>query len=314
LAADSQMDKPLIVIVGPTASGKSALALDLAAAFRGEVVGCDSVQLYRGFDIGAAKVLPEERRGIPHHMLDLLDPRETCTAGDYGRRARAVLQEISGRGRLPIVVGGTGFYLKALLDGLPELPERDDPLRTRLELREAVRPGTLHRLLRRLDPASAARIHANDTQKLIRALEVRVLTRENMPPRSAASPLTGYRILEVGLSPDRAELHRVLEQRSRWMFDSGLLNEVRRLLSSGCTGEEKPFESLGYKQALMHIRGELTLDQAIASTTLETRQFAKRQWTWFRRDPRVLWIEGFGTETAVIEKCFAVVRGFVSMD
>lgn len=285
--------------------------MHLAALFAGEIVNCDSLQLYRGFDIGTAKTPAGERRGIPHHLFDVLDASVTCSAGEYAREARPVIREISRRGRLPMVVGGTGFYLRALLEGLPELPKRDEALRARLAEREKRRPGALHRLLSRLEPAAAARIHARDVRKLVRALEVRMLTGAPMPARESGAPLAGYRVLALGLAPDRARLHEALAARTEAMFARGLLEEVRGLLARGCTGREKPFESLGYKQALAHLRGEIPLAEAIASTMIETRQYAKRQLTWFRRDARIQWLEGFGTEDRVVHDAQALVRRFL---
>src|ERR1700722_7891736 len=208
----------LATIVGPTGSGKSALALCLAQQFGGEIVNCDSLQLYRGFDIGTAKTPPGERRGIPHHLFDVLTPQESYSAGEYAREARKVIAEIAGRGRLPIVVGGTGFYLRALLEGLPALPGRDEPLRERLLVRERLRPGSLHRLLTRLEPGAAARIHANDVQKTMRALEVRLLTQQALPPPAEAQALEGYSVIKLGLDPDRTALQQRLETRTREMF------------------------------------------------------------------------------------------------
>jgi tRNA dimethylallyltransferase len=286
------MDHTLIAVVGPTGAGKSALALDLAEALSGEIVNCDSLQFYRGFDIGTAKTPVSERRGIPHHLFDVLEPQNGYSAGDYARDARAVLAGIAARGRVPVVVGGTGFYLRALLEGLPGLPGRNEALRADLAKREQARPGVLHRLLKRLEPGASARIHPNDVQKLIRALEIRVLT-GGAPPESG-EPLRDYRVLKIGLDPDRAQLFARLDARVQAMFSGGLVEEVRGLLERGATGMEKPFESLGYKQALQHIRGQVTLEQAIESTQLETRQYAKRQWTWFRRDAEVQWLKGFG--------------------
>jgi tRNA dimethylallyltransferase len=306
------MELPLVSIVGPTGSGKSQLALRVAENFAGEVVNCDSLQLYRGLDVGTAKIPPAERRGIPHHMLDVLSPREGYSAGEYARYGRRILREISSRSHLPVIAGGTGFYLNALLNGLPELPERDAALRGQLTEREARRPGTLHRLLHRLEPAAAARVHARDVQKTMRALEVRLLTRESLPPPESAEPLRGYRTLKIGLNPPRAALHELLDARVREMFRTGLIGEVEKLLASGCTGDEKPFESLGYKQTIQYLRGDIGLDQAIASTQLETRQYAKRQWTWFRRDAEIVWLAGFGGSPEVIEECLRLVREFVS--
>jgi tRNA dimethylallyltransferase len=301
----------LVTIAGPTGAGKSSLALRLAAEFDGEIVNCDSLQLYRGFDIGTAKTPEDQRRGIPHRMIDVLDPAEGYSAGDYARTARSVLAEISARGRLPIVVGGTGFYLRALLDGLPQLPEKDEAIRQRLAERETRHAGSMHRILRRLDPAAAARIHANDTHKLIRALEVRILTGVPAPPRKRSDALEGYLTLKLGVNPDRKALHEVLDARAREMFLSGLVEEVRGLIAAGCSGDEKPFESLGYRQALEHLRGKLSLEQAIAATQIETRQYAKRQWTWFRRDREIVWLDGFGSSPEVIEKAVKLVRKHV---
>lgn len=303
--------RPLIAVAGPTGGGKSALALKLAETFRGEIVNCDSLQLYRGFDIGTAKIPEPQRRGIAHHLIDVLDAGEVYSAGDYARDARRTIHEISAREHLPIIAGGTGFYLRALLDGLPELPDRDEALRERLAARERRRPRSLHRILSRLDPAAASRIHARDTQKLIRALEIRVLTREPAPPRPSAEPLGGYRTLKFGLNPDRAVLYALLDARAVEMFRCGLVEEVKGLLEAGYTGREKPFESLGYRQALEHVHGSMTLEEAIASTQLETRQYAKRQWTWFRGDPQIRWLSGFGNTPSVIEQCLEMVEKFI---
>ena len=291
---------PLVTVAGPTGSGKSTLAQHLAGRFAGEIVNCDSLQLYRGFDIGTAKTPLADRGQVPHHLFDVLTPQESYSAGEYAHAARAIIADISARGRLPIVVGGTGFYLRALLDGLPALPERDDPLRARLLARESVRPGSLHRILVRLDPLAAARIHARDVQKTLRALEVRLLTQRAMPPPADARPLEGFAIVKLGLDPDRTELHRRLEARTSAMFEYGLVEEVRGLLAHGAAGDEKPFESLGYKQAVLYLRGSLTREEAITSTLIETRQYAKRQWTWFRRDYAIHWLRGFGDEAEII--------------
>lgn len=299
---------PLAIVAGPTGAGKSALAIELALQFRGEIVNYDSLQLYRGFDIGTAKTPVAERRGVPHHLLDVLDCTAGYSAGEYCRAGRAVLREISGRGRLPILVGGTGFYLKALLEGLPRLPESDERLRAKLAAKEKRKPGTLDRLLSRLDPAAAARIHANDVQKLTRALEIRLTTGKLLPPREEAAPLEGFEAIKIGLNPDRDELRRRLDGRVVAMFEQGLLDEIRRLLAEGATGEEKPFEALGYKQGLAHLRGKLTLAEAIESTQVETRQYAKRQLTWFRRDPDIRWLAGFGDDAAIQKKAAELVR------
>lgn len=290
---------PLLIVAGPTGAGKSNLAIHLAQVFRGELVNCDSLQLYRGFDIGTAKTPVSERHGVPHHLFDVLDPEMVHSAGDYSRLARAAIGQITERGKLPIVVGGTGFYLRALLEGLPALPPRDEELRARLMVKEERRPGALHRLLARLEPAAAARIQAGDVQRLVRALEVRLLTEAPLPSPAEAKPLTGYKILQFGLDPPREELKAAIARRTQQMFDGGLIGEVRSLLASGLTGAEKPFESLGYKEALAHVRGEMSLEQAIEATEIGTRQYAKRQMTWFRKDPQIHWLHGFGSDPAI---------------
>ena len=309
-------ERPLVVIVGPTASGKTDLALRVAETFAGEIVNCDALQLYRGFDIGTAKTPAVARRCIPHHLFDVLDPPKRFSAGDYARAAREVIAGISARGHLPLVVGGTGFYLRALLDGLPALPGRDELLRRRLGGREQRRPGALHRLLTRLEPSAAARIHRNDLQKLIRALEIRLLTRAPLPPPSTARSFEGFRLLQLGLAPERALLAEAIAVRTRQMFQAGLIEEVRALLDQGLSGDEKPFESLGYKQALAHLRGQLSLDQAIAATEIETRQYAKRQLTWFRgpskQDAGIVWFAGFGSDPSIADAGTEAVRKFLS--
>jgi len=309
------VDRPLIAIVGPTASGKSALALHLASAFLGEIVSCDALQLYRGFDIGTAKVPADGRARIPHHLIDALPPQMSFSAGEYARAAREIIEEITLRGHVPFVVGGSGFYLRALLYGLPSLPGRDELLRKRLSARELRRPGSLHKLLRRLEPSAAARIHPRDVQKTTRALEIRLLTRSALPPPSMAGSLEGFRLLQIGLSPERSRLAEAISARTRQMFAAGLVDEVRNLLSQGLSGDEKPFQSLGYKQALACIRGQLTVEQAVESTEIETRQYSKRQLTWFRgtatQQNQTSWATGFGSDPEVMEMCLEMVRKFL---
>jgi tRNA dimethylallyltransferase len=294
-------DRPLIVIAGPTGSGKSELALRVAEALAGEVLSCDSLQIYRHLDIGTAKLKPEARRGIPHHMLDVAEPDEQFSAGEFARRSRVILEEIAARGRLPIVAGGTGFYLRALVDGLFPGPPRDDVLRARLAERESRRPGALHRLLRRFDPAAAARIHARDVQKLIRAMEVCLLTRRSMSEAFTAGrdALQGFRVLKLGVDPPREALYRKLDERCLWMFHNGLVDEVRRILFLGFRPDLKPLESHGYRQALQYLRGDLGLEQAVFHAQRNTRRYAKRQWTWFRQEKGLEWFRGFGDEPGV---------------
>jgi tRNA dimethylallyltransferase len=306
------VDRLLLVIAGPTGAGKTSLALDIAAPNRaleprGEIVNCDSLQLYRGFDIGTAKTPLADRRNIPHHLFDVLEPANGYSAGDYARLARQAIAAIGDRGRIPIVVGGAGFYLRALLQGLPELPSRDPGVRARLQAREGHRPGSLHRLLSRLEPETSRNIHPRDVQKTIRAVEIRLLTGAALPRPDAADPLPGFQVLKIGLNPDRSQLFMRLDQRAESMFSGGLIEEVRSLLAHGASGDEKPFESLGYRQAIQYIRGEVTIEQAILSTQTGTRQYAKRQWTWFRRDAEIRWLDGFGDEPETIRQALELV-------
>ncbi len=301
---------PLIAICGPTGAGKSEFAFRVAAEFPAEIVNCDSLQIYRYFDIGTAKPSASERNAVRHHLVDVADPCQVYTAGDYVRDARRALHEIALRGRLPLVVGGTGFYLKALLEGLFRGPQRSPELRERLRRRESQRPGTIHRLLRRLDPGSAARIHERDLQKSMRALEVCLLTRQPMTAliEEGRERLEDFGVLKIGLNPPRPELYRRLDERAERMFEAGLVLEAEGILRMGYTRAAKPFESLGYRQALQILKGECTLAEAIASTQQETRRYAKRQWTWFRRDPQIRWLDGFGGETKVQEGGLSMVQ------
>jgi tRNA dimethylallyltransferase len=278
--------KPLICIVGPTGAGKSELAIRMSESLDGEIVNCDSLQIYKGFDIGTAKTPVTERRGIPHHLFDIVEPEAVFTAGDYSRLARCTIAEIASRGKVPVVTGGTGFYLRALLNGLSPLPGRDERLRERLAKR-AANGGSLHRLLQHLDPESAERIHPNDVPKLTRALEIRILTGQPVGAQDPPDPLRGYTIRKIAVFPVREELYRRLDLRCVWMFENGLIEEVKGLLAKGVPETAKAFESLGYRQALAHLRGELSLVEAIAESQQLTRNYAKRQMTWFRREPGI---------------------------
>jgi tRNA dimethylallyltransferase len=302
--------QPLVVaILGPTGSGKTNLALDIAQLFDGELVGCDSVQIYRHFNLGSAKTPPSERRGIPHHLIDVVDPDRVFTAGEYARAGRVALAEITSRGKLPVVVGGTGFYLRALLEGLFPGPVRDEGLRERLARIEAQRRGFLHRLLRILDKPAAARIHLNDANKLTRAIEVSLLGRKPMSEQfeTGREPLAGYRVLKIGLAPHRAVLNRRLDERLARMFE-GLIGEVRSILAMGYPPSAKPFESLGYKEGLAVVEGRMTPEEALAAAQLATRQYAKRQMTWFRREKEVTWFEGFSEDRSVKTNAIALIR------
>jgi tRNA dimethylallyltransferase len=298
----------LVVLMGPTASGKTALSLEIAERFSGEIISCDSVAVYRGMEIGTAKPSPAERARIPHHLIDVADPDQPCTAGDYSRLARAAIADISARGRLPIVTGGTGLYLRALVDGLFPGPQRSEPLRERLRRSEAARgAGWLHRVLRRIDPASAALIHQNDQPKLIRGIEVTLAAGQ---PQSSAwregrDPLTGYRILRIGLDPDRKALYVRINARAAAMFDQGLLEETAGLLAR--YPDALALNSLGYRQAAACLRSEMTRAAAVESAQQGHRNYAKRQMTWFRREPDVAWLRGFGDEAEISEQAMRLI-------
>jgi len=298
----------VIAVLGPTGAGKSELALSIAQKFVGEVVNCDSLQIYRYFDIGTAKLPLEARCGITHHLIDILDPDQVFSAGEYARLARRVLEEVAVRGHLPVIAGGTGFYFRALVDGLFPGPSRDQGLRDRLSAHERRRPGSVYRLLGRFDAESAARIHPHDFPKLVRALEVCLLTRRATSElfRHGRDALRGYRVLKIGLAPPRDQLYQRLDQRAEQMFHGGLVEEVRGILARGFPPSAKPFESHGYRQALQLLTGELNLNEAIFYAQRNTRRYAKRQMTWFRQEQRMEWFSGFGddpvTQQAVLDR------------
>ena len=311
---DSQAKEPLLVaVVGPTASGKSSLGVHLAKQFSGEIVSCDSVAVYREFEIGTAKPSREERARVRHYLIDVADPREAFTAGEYARRARQVVAQIAGQGRLPIVVGGTGLYVRALLDGLFPGPQRSDELRERLRCRATEKGSVyLHRILQRLDAALAVKIHPNDAPKLIRAIEVCIASRQRMSElweQQGRKALCGFRILRIGLNPAREELYARINLRAARMFDDGLVQETRALLQQyGEARTVTPMNSLGYRQALQYLNGELTLDEAVAAAQQGHRNYAKRQMTWFRREPEITWLLGFGDNPTIRQQAGELVR------
>lgn len=294
---------PLIVLVGPTASGKTSLALRLAGEFDGEIVSCDSVAVYREMEIGTAKPSLEERALVQHHMIDIAWPDEACTAGDYSRLAREALSGITERGHLSIVAGGTGLYLRALIDGLfpspPTHPGRRELLRHRAETHG---PAYLHRLLARLDPVAATAIHANDVPKVVRAIEVSLAAKQPLTEQwqKGRDALTGYRILRLGLEPPRPLLYERINQRAAAMFDRGLVEETERLIER-YGWECRPLSSLGYAEAADVLKGELTREQAVAKAQQGHRNYAKRQATWFRRETDIHWLKGFGSEEVVAD-------------
>jgi tRNA dimethylallyltransferase len=298
----------LVVILGPTGSGKTSLSVALGHQFDGEIVSCDSVAVYQGLEIGSAKPSPDQRKQVPHHLLDVVTPDTFYTAGDYARAARAAIATVAGRGRLPIVTGGTGLYLRALLQGLFPGPQRSAALRERLLRKAETRgPDGLHRILKRLDPASAARIHANDVAKVIRAIEVTLAASQPMSEawKEGREPLTGYRVLRLGLDPERPQLYERINARASVMFAEGLVEETRELLAR--YGHSPALASLGYRQAAQYLEGSLTLEQAIAAASQGHRNYAKRQLTWFRREPEVRWLKGFGDDLSVYAEAECLV-------
>jgi tRNA dimethylallyltransferase len=293
---------PLIVVVGPTASGKSALAVALARALPAEIIACDSTQLYRGVNIGTAKPSQEERRGVVHHLMDVLDASDTAAAGGYRDLALSVLDDMRKRSSLPILTVGTGLYMRALLEGLADLPLRSEELRQRLRA-SSTKGGAmhLHRVLRRMDAEAAARIAPTDEQKLIRAIEVCILTRKPISElhRAGRKPLQGWRTVKIGLMPSREMLYERIDARTEAMIESGWLDEVRGLLAAGIAENAKIFDFIGYREMLAVLRGDLTTEKARTAIQLATRHYAKRQMTWFRKDKTVRWFAGTGDDAGV---------------
>ncbi|GAA3531886.1 tRNA (adenosine(37)-N6)-dimethylallyltransferase MiaA [Nocardioides daeguensis] len=281
---------PIVAIVGPTASGKTALSLDLAQALDGEVVNTDAMQVYRGMDIGTAKLPPAERRGIPHHVLDTLDVRDPATVAEFQGWARAAIADIRGRGATPVLVGGSALYTRAILDRF-EFPGTDPAVRARLESELAVVGSpALHARLRELDPPAAERIEVENGRRVVRALEVIEITGA---PFSANLPVQEYvdpRTVQLGVSIDRETLDQRIAVRVRRMFDDGLLEEVSRLLDEGLAEGRTAALAIGYRQAIAVLAGEMSVEEAIEKTSVATRQFARRQLAWWRNDPRITWL------------------------
>lgn len=289
------MAPALLAVVGPTASGKSALALRLAREHSGEIVSCDSLQVYRGLDIGSAKATAAERREVTHHLLDVVDPDEPFSAADYARLGRRALADIVARGRLAIVAGGTGLYLRALLEGLFEGPARDERLRRRLEgLADRFGVARLHRVLRRADPVAAARIPPRDRVRMVRALEVLHATGRPISAYHAVQTarLEGFDVMTLGLAPERERLREGVERRTAQMFERGLLGEVRGLLARGYGPTLRPLRAIGYRQAVAVVRGEMDPESARRDIVTETMRYAKRQMTWFRHQSDPVWAAG----------------------
>lgn len=281
-----------MVIVGPTAVGKTALSLAIAERFSGEIIGADSMQVYRHMDIGTAKPTLEERGRVRHHLIDVADPNERYQAARYATEALQACRDITDRGKVPLVVGGTGLYLHALIHGVFDMPLVAARLRADLQTR-LVEEGreALHRELHTVDPVSAARIHANDTQRLLRGLEIFMAT--GIPWSRHLTEQEKYtkiqKVLKIGLTCDRKTLYARINQRVDWMMETGLLEEVRHLLALGYDGQLNAMQSLGYRHMINYIEGRWPLDQAVEFLARDTRRFAKRQFTWFGRDPSIHW-------------------------
>jgi tRNA dimethylallyltransferase len=302
---------PLPVILGPTASGKSALAVVLAEKFGGEILACDSTQVYRGFDIGTAKPSQGELARATHHLLDLLGPEQLFTAGEYRKYAIDALDVVRRRGHVPILTAGTGLYLRALLEGLADVPLRSEELRQRLMRRAGKnRPGYLHRVLARMDAQAAARIAPQDTPKLVRAIEVCVLAGQPITEvfRKGRQQLEGFRPIKVGLNPPRTSLYERIDRRVLEMIDRGWLDEVKRLMNAGMPRDAKPFSFIGYAELREHLEGKRSLDSAVAAIQQATRRYAKRQVTWFRKEQDVRWFEGFGDDPEITKAILDYVR------
>jgi tRNA dimethylallyltransferase len=299
------LTKPLVVaVLGPTATGKSALAIALAERYRGEIVNCDSTAVYRGFDIGTDKPGPVERRGIPHHLIDIADPTDEYTAAQYARDAAAAIRDIHRGGGLPILAGGTGFYFRALTRGLFPGPGRDAVMRARLEKTAARRGvGFLHRMLERVDPSSAARVQPRDLKRIIRALEVFFLTGRPLTAHfsDTASPIPDVDVLAIGIRLPAAQISERVTRRVDEQFARGLLREIRTLLDRGIPESARPFGGLVYRQALEHLHGVRDEAATRALIAQENRRYARRQLIWFRKEPNLIWFDGPGESLPTIE-------------
>jgi tRNA dimethylallyltransferase len=306
----------LIVILGPTASGKSALGISLAERLGGEILVCDSTQVYRHFDIGTGKVPLAEQRGIPHHLVDLVEPHEVFTAGEYRRRALEVLEQVRQRGKLPIITAGTGLYLRALLEGLADAPERSEELRERLRKKAKLHgPEHLHRVLARMDKEAAKQIAPRDTQKIIRAIEIRNLAGKPVGEihRGGRRGLEGYHVAKVGLQPARDALYARINARVEAMIASGWMEEVRGLVARGVPADAKPFQFIGYSNLRACLdSGRGAKEIAVKHIQQSTRQFSKRQTTWFRKEPDVNWLPGFGDDPDVVASAIRMAGGKVA--
>ncbi len=303
--------KPLVLaVLGPTASGKSALGISLAERHRGEIINCDSTAVYRGFDIGTDKVAPESRRGVPHHLVDVADPTEVYTAAQFARDAAMVIREIHSRGRLPILVGGTGFYYRALTRGLFPGPGADEQLRARLD-RIATRrgPECLHHMLGRIDPESAMRIMPRDRKRLVRALEVYFATGRPLTSHfvDTTSPIADCRVVAMALRLPAALTAERVARRVEEQFARGIVDEVRGLLARGVPPAARPFGGLVYRQVMEMLRGLRGEAETRALIVQENRRYARRQLIWFRKEPNLKWFDGPGERADTLQRVEAAL-------
>ncbi len=302
----------LLAVLGPTATGKSALGVALASRFGGEIVACDSTAVYRGFDIGTDKVPPAEQRGIPHHMVNVADPLEQYSAARYAREAEAAVRDISARGRLPILVGGTGFYYRALTRGLFPGPGRDSRMRARLvRVAEKRGPERLHRWLARIDPESGRRIQPRDLKRIVRALEVYCLTGRPLTQHFAETraPLADYAVTAIALSLPNDRIADRVARRVESQFARGIIDEVKGLLAGGLPEAAHPFTGLVYRQVLEYLHGVRDEQETRALIVRENRHYARRQLIWFRKEPNLRWIHGAGEDPATLHAAEQVIGG-----
>ena len=303
----------VIAIAGPTASGKSELGIKIARELNGEIVNCDSVQVYQGIQIATAKVPLDERRGIPHHLIDFVSPHINYTAGDWAREATTVIEDIQGRGRVPILVGGTGLYLRALRNPFFVSPQTDEELRGRLnQLRERRGVEHLHRLLRRIDPQSAEELYPRDWPRVQRAIEVRLQTGQAISLQKGTRPEPHQSTLGLSLivlNPPRDALYKRINERTEKHFADGLVEEVKTLLGQGVPAGSNALGAHGYRRVVEYLQGKRSLESAVEQTKLDVRHYAKRQLTWFRRESGGHWFEGFGEAEKVQRAVRTVLTG-----
>ena len=303
---------PIVAIVGPTASGKSSLGIDVALELNGEIINCDSVQVYQGIEIATAKVPKDERRGVPHHLIDFVPPHVNYTAGEWAREAVAAIEDIERRGRIPILVGGTGLYLRALRTPFFPGPQTDVELRRRINLiRETRGPEYLHRLLKRLDRASASELYPRDWPRVQRAIEVRLQTGKPMSEQKGERPEpheSAHRLRIVVLDPPRGELYGIINERTEQHFAAGLVEEVQTLLAQGVPSNSTALGAHGYRRVVEYLQGKRDLSSAIEQTKQDVRNYAKRQLTWFRREPGASWCESFGDDKLAKRAVFVAIK------